>query len=111
MDFTFHQENEPDPYHVLIMRIGFGKTIKGDKPLYARGIRHRDPIICHIGALGLWLMACFHIYNKMVQIDFSDNTSWFNMKLMISTHDKYVKAGKFFYNSFITCITLKDVLI
>ena len=53
IDFTFHQENEPDPYHVLIMRIGFGKTTKVDEPLYARGIRHRDPRLCHIGALGL----------------------------------------------------------
>ena len=53
MDFTFHQENELDPYHVLIVRIGLGKTIKGDKPLYARGIRYRNPRLCHIGALGL----------------------------------------------------------
>ena len=53
MDFTFHQENELDPYHVLIVRIGLGKTIKGDKTVYARGIRHRNPRLCHIGALGL----------------------------------------------------------
>ena len=24
MDFTYHQEKEPDLYHVLVMRIGFG---------------------------------------------------------------------------------------
>ena len=35
MDFTFHQENEPDPYHVLVMRIGFGKAVRGDNPIYA----------------------------------------------------------------------------
>ena len=28
MDFTFHQENEPDPYYVLVMRIGFGKIVR-----------------------------------------------------------------------------------
>ena len=53
MDFTYHHENEPDLYHVLIMRIGFGETVKDEKPIYARGIRHRDARLCHIGALGL----------------------------------------------------------
>ena len=53
MEFTYHQENEPDPYHVLIMRIGFGKTVKGDNPIYARGLRHRDARLCHIGLFGL----------------------------------------------------------
>ena len=96
MDFNYTQKNEPDPYHVLIMRIGFGKTIKGDNPLYARGIRHRDPRLCHIGALGLWLMARFRIFNEMENIDFSNGRTWFNIKLMISTHDKDVQSCKFF---------------
>ena len=94
MDFNYLQVNEPDPYHVLIMRIGSGKTIRGDNPLYARGIRHRDARLCHIGALGLWLMARFRIFDEMEKIDFSNGRSWFNIKLMISTHDKDVKSGK-----------------
>ena len=96
MDFTFQQENEPDPYHVLVMRIGFGKTVRGDKPIYAKGLRHKDARLCHIGALGLWLMARFHIYNEMERVDFTDNKSWFNMKLMISTHDNSVNSCKSF---------------
>ena len=40
IDFTYHQENEPDPYYALIMRIGFWKTVKGDNPIHARGLRH-----------------------------------------------------------------------
>ena len=42
------------------------------------------------------------IYNEMDQIDFMDNKSWFNIKLMISTHNKYVKSGKLFENSIVT---------
>ena len=42
------------------------------------------------------------IYNEMDQIDFIDNKSWFNIKLMISTHNKYVKSGKLFENSIVT---------
>ena len=44
-------------------------------------------------------------------MNFSDNKSWFNIKLVISTHDKYVKSGKFFYDTIVTCITLKDVSV
>ena len=71
MDSTFHQENESDPYHVLIMRIGFDKIVNGDHPLYACDVRHRDPKLCHIGALGLWLMALGFIYTtKLIKLIF-----------------------------------------
>ena len=99
MDFNYLQVNEPDPYHVLITRIVSGKTIKGDNPLYARGTRHRDPRICHIRALGLWLMARFSIFNEMDKLDFLNGRTWFNIKLMISTYDKDVKSCKFFNDS------------
>ena len=69
VDFNYLQVDKPDLYRVLIMRIDSGKTIKGDNPLYARGIRHRDPRLCHIGALELWLMARFRIFNEMDKID------------------------------------------
>ena len=99
MDFKYLQVNEPDPYHVLIIRIGSGKIIKGDNILYARGKRHRDPRLCHIRALRLWLIVRFRIFNEMDKIDFSDGRTWFNIKLMISTHDKDVKSGKLFNDS------------
>ena len=81
------------------MRIGSGKTIKRDNSLYSRGIRHRDARLCHIEALGLWLMARFRIFNEMEKIDFSNGRTWFNIKLMISTHDKDLKSGKLFNDS------------
>ena len=99
MDFKYLHVNEPDPYHVLITRIVSGKTIKGDNPLYARGTRHRDPRLCHIGVLGLWLMARFSIFNEMDKLDFLNGRTWFNIKLMISTYDKDVKSCKFFNDS------------
>ena len=95
MDFTLHQENEPDPYHVLVMRIRFGKIVRGDNLIYARGLRHKDARFCHIGALGLWFMARFHIYNEIERVNFTDNKSCFNMKLMISTYDHNVNSCKF----------------
>ena len=73
MDLTFHQKNEPDPCHVLVLRIEFSKTVSGDNPIYARGLRHKDARLCHIVALVLWLMAPFHVYNETEGIDFTDN--------------------------------------
>ena len=47
-------------------------------------------------------MACFRINNEMERIDFTDNDSWFNIKLMISTHDYNVNLCKSFDNSNVT---------
>ena len=44
-------------------------------------------------------MARVHVYNEMEGIDFTDNKSWFNIKLMISTHDHNVNSCKYFYVS------------
>ena len=96
VDFAFNQEKEPDPYHVLVMRIGFGKIVRDDNSIYVRGLRHKDARLCHIGTLGLWLMTRFHVYNEMEGINFIDNKSWFNIKLIISTHDHNVNACKSF---------------
>ena len=54
-DFIFKQCREIDPYHILIMRIGFEKTINGDHAIYARGMRHSDVKLYPIGALGIWV--------------------------------------------------------
>ena len=78
------------------MRIGSGKTVLCDNPIYTRGLRHRDARLCHIGSLGLWLMARFHVFNEMEGIAFTDNKSWFNIKLIISTHDHNVNSCKSF---------------
>ena len=96
MDFTYHQENEPDPYHILIMRIESRKTVSGDNAIYARELRYRDASLCHIGGLGLWLMDRFYVFNEMNGIDLIDNKSWFNIKFMISTHDHNVNSCKSF---------------
>ncbi len=45
---------EPSPYHILIMRIGEGKQ-NSDKTIYGRCIRHRDPRLCGVGALAMYL--------------------------------------------------------
>lgn len=82
MDFTFHQENEPDPYHVLIMRIGFGKTVKGDNPIYARELRHRD------ARAKIW---CRYFQQIRVSLYLpNDNDVLFRTKLYIKLDDMII---------------------
>ena len=73
--------NEPSPYHIVVLRIGEGKQ-NCDKNIFGRILRHRDPRICGIGALAMYLMLRFHLTQEPQLIDFFDNNSWFNIKLI-----------------------------
>ena len=66
--------------HALVMKIATGKT-NGTKTLYGRVVRHKDPALCPIGALGLYLLARFHLADE--KLDFSSNSSWFDVKLLV----------------------------
>jgi hypothetical protein len=65
---------------VMVMRIAVGKT-NGLKTLYGRVIRHRLVEQCAIGAIGLYLFARFEYTKECFK--FADNSSWFNIKLLI----------------------------
>ena len=80
-DFLFQQTLEPEPYHVLIMRIGNGKTNQKNS-IFGRVMRHRDPRLCAVGGIGMFLLARFHYTNEIETIDFTENKSWFNIKLL-----------------------------
>ena len=86
-DFSFKQTRERDPYHVVVLRVGSGKTVK-DKAHFGKVMRHKDVTKCAVGALGFWLMARFSVTNENTTMDFSDNSTWFNSKLLISTLSK-----------------------
>lgn len=58
-----------------------GKTNHGIH-LFGRAIRHKDVLLCPIGAQALYLFYRFKISNEMVNPpDFTDNRAWFNIKL------------------------------
>ena len=115
-DFSFKQGGEHSPYHILILRDGGGKSVQ-DKTQFGKVMRHRYPELCPIGALGLWLLARFDITSEQDNIDFLDNESWFNNKLLISPKwkpDKFCEylyencdyIDYYFHNTKLTCVTL-----
>ena len=57
---TIEQNKEPDPYHILILRVGAGKT-NTNKVVFRRFIRHIDPTIRGFGALTLYLLCRFNL--------------------------------------------------
>lgn len=81
-DFKYHQKSERDPYHILIMRISDGKS-NANKIVFGRVMRHIDVNACAIGGLAFYLMLRFEVTKEMETFDFEDNSSWFNIKLLI----------------------------
>ena len=92
-DFKFKQRLEPDEYHIGIQRVSQGKANK-EKVLYGRSIRHLNPELCSLGGLGLYLLNRFEVTNELEHMNFADNSTWFNRKLLKSMTSTGTCEGK-----------------
>ena len=92
LDFKFKQKNEPDPYHICILRVGEGKTVQ-NKCQFGKIMRHIDVNMCAMGALGFWLFARFMVTDEVKKMDFNKNESWFNMKLLCPVDKRNSKTN------------------
>lgn len=62
-----------------------GKTVYGKLKQFGRSMRHKHVHKCAVGAFGFYLLLRFHISREMddgVRPDFTDNNSWFNIKIL-----------------------------
>ena len=84
---TTEQSKEPYPYHILILRVGAGKTNK-NKVVFGRLVRHIDPTMYGFSALALYVLCRFNLTQEHLQMDFSDNEAWFNRKLLCAIPQK-----------------------
>ena len=92
LDFKFKQKNEPHPYHIGILRVGEGKTVQ-NKCQFGKIMRHLDVNMCAMGALGFWLFARFMVTDEVKNMDFNNNESWFNMKLLCPVDKRNSKTN------------------
>jgi len=76
-----HSSRTAYPIHIVVMRIAQGK-VNANKVLYGRSIRHRDVNLCAIGSLALYLFARLKHTQELDDVDFTCNSSWFNIKLL-----------------------------
>ena len=69
--------------YIGIQRISIGKT-NTDKVLYGRVMRHKEPELWSIGILALYLLARFELTDEIEHMNFDENKTWFNKKLLKS---------------------------
>lgn len=82
---------------LMVNQIVQGKTNK-NRTLHGRSTRHRDPLLCCIGALGFHLCYRFWISNEFAAFmvdDWCDNNKWFDIKLLVDVFsDDLTKSMK-----------------
>jgi hypothetical protein len=83
LTFEVEKEDDMSPFMVLILQFSVGKVNKGSK-LFARVGRHIDPCNCSVGAVALYLAYRFSVTREFEtgDIDFSDNSTWYNIKFL-----------------------------
>ena len=62
-----------------------GKTVYGKLKQFGRSMRHKHVHKWAVGAFAFYLLLRFHISREMddgVRPDFTDNNSWFNIKIL-----------------------------
>ena len=84
-DYFWQGEADPYPIHILIVAMCQGKTNQ-DKKLFGRAMRHRDPEMCPLRALAIYLWCRFDVRGEWADArpDFTDNHAWFFIKLLVS---------------------------
>jgi hypothetical protein len=86
-----NEAKESQEWDCFIMQLIDGKTNRG-KVFYGRSMRHKNVLLCPIGALGFYLLSRFKLSGEFDEDrcpDFTDNSSWYDIKLLVSfgTHN------------------------
>ena len=59
-----------------------GKTNKFGKITYSAFFRHKNPLLCPVGAFGFWLLSRFHLANEDFP-DFMRNKNWYDIHVLL----------------------------
>lgn len=73
-----------------------GKTNHACKVFYGQAIRNKNVFICPVGAYAFYLMVRFqetHEFDEGSGVDFGDNSTWFDFKLLVEAICKDTKKG------------------
>lgn len=80
--------NEGSECMAIVLRVDAGKRIPladgGDsrRTHYHSALRSKDPLLCPVGALALWLVLRWDIIAAEKPPDFADRASWYRAKLL-----------------------------
>lgn len=74
--------NEPTPIQVMVLKNTIGKSNRG-RILLGRVIRYKDPNLCPLNALAMYLFFRFDFTEEYNKMNPSDNESWFNNIIIV----------------------------
>jgi hypothetical protein len=79
---------EPHEMRMLVQQLATGKTNQDGKRLFGRVMRHKNVLVCGVGAFAMYLALRFHITDEFHEDHFPlsnwlDNSTWFDVKLLV----------------------------
>src|SRR5205814_1258175 len=70
------------PCFGIIMQVDRTKTNQSGKKEFKGALRHKDPLLCTMGALAQYLFWCFELAGEP-PLDFQMRKSWYKTKLLL----------------------------
>jgi hypothetical protein len=79
---------EPHEMRILVQQLATGKTNQDGRRLFGRVMRHKDVLVCGVGAFAMYLALRFHITKEFEETNFPltnwmENHTWFDFKLLV----------------------------
>ena len=75
-------EEGPTPCFVVVLQTTTGKMNKTGRAQYMGAMRHKDPLLCSMGALAQYLYWRWHIGGEQLPI-FKSRQNWYKTKLLV----------------------------
>ena len=82
---------EPHKMKLLVQQLATGKTNQDGRKFYGRVLRHKNPLVCGVGAFAMYLALRFHITREFESDMFDPsfwftNSTWFDVKLLVDAY-------------------------
>lgn len=79
---TFHEDEGPTVCDAAILTMSNGKTNKYGRVHHMGAIRHKNPLVCPVGALAAYLFYRWHCSDEKFP-SFNRRDDWYNTKLLL----------------------------
>ena len=80
--FELLEREGPSACIATIFLLGSGKTNKTSNKEYIGALRHKDPVLCTVGALAMLFFWQWHLAGEAPP-DFKSRKSWYKTKLLV----------------------------
>lgn len=85
---TFDQGQSPTPCHAAVLTMRNGKTNKNGRVEHMGAIRHKNVLVCPVGALAQYLFFRWHQTDEEFP-SFRNHQAWYDLKLLVGQDPLY----------------------